>query len=284
MAPENESIELSYSSIYSESSYTDNIASIILYFYDSIQKALPPSDKVTDSLSKGISVLADYFQQLQLSSYNTEEQCQLRLQYEKWGDFGWTPFPFSPTSDFPAPPDCIESADLLILPLFKDNILLDLFQKISDLSDVPSDFSDAIWAFNAQRYRVCSLILFSLLERAIICSQSLDSVMKDNRRVANCGIRKVQNQYQNAFSEDMLLFVWLLSHNVISCLSAFYVQRPNFTNEPILINRHFIEHGMSTRLTTKTDCLKLFLLYYNLLFLTEWIKNTSKYSTENKEV
>lgn len=256
----------------------------LLVLRDAIDAILPPAMELANSLAQSASMLLDCIIQLQLSSYSTERQTQLKSEYEKWGNYGWTLSPLCLNSDFPKCPETLEEADALMLPLYNDDALPDLFQEICRLSDVPDTFSEAIWAFNSQKFRACSLVAFSLIERTLILSQTLDSQMKENRRVGNGGIQNVQKQYENAKSKDMFIYTWLLSHNVVSCLNSMYENSANFIHEPTLVNRHFIEHGMSNRFTTRTECIKLFLVYYNLLFLTDWLKDQVSKSAEKPEV
>lgn len=70
-----------------------------------------------------------------------------------------------------------------------------------------------------------------------------------------------------------LLVIYLQQVNTIKCFEVLYKDYPGFTNEPKIINRNFVVHGMTKRKITKQDCLKVFLLYYNLLVLCEDFPN-----------
>lgn len=59
--------------------------------------------------------------------------------------------------------------------------------------------------------------------------------------------------------------------NVFSCLNEVFEDANDFKQQPLIINRNFIDHGMLHRKVCKKDCIQIFLLYYNLLKLLEII-------------
>ena len=49
------------------------------------------------------------------------------------------------------------------------------------------------------------------------------------------------------------------------CIQKVFEDGNDFKNQPAVINRNFIDHGMLTRSVVRKDCVQLFLLFYNLI-------------------
>lgn len=259
--------------------------SAITAFRKTLVEWAPTIQNALSNISKVASVLLESIQQMQLSSYTQEELDEIKTRYISWGTYGWTPHPLGLNDEFQILPDSMQKADSLMLPLFTEEAISELYKAILDYPDaVPQDFEEAFHEYSAEKYRICALILFSLIERTLITTQSLDATMRENRKVSGGGIKNFSKQINNTRTKNMFIFAWILEENVIACLQAMYQNSANFKVEPPLINRHFIEHGMSNRETTKVECLKLFLLYHNVLFLSQWIESQPPYFHQIKEV
>ena len=58
---------------------------------------------------------------------------------------------------------------------------------------------------------------------------------------------------------------------LFACLEKVFEGGKDFKNQPDVINRNFLDHGMMTKKVRKKDCIQLFLLYYNMLELLDMI-------------
>lgn len=53
--------------------------------------------------------------------------------------------------------------------------------------------------------------------------------------------------------------------NLFACLKTVFANANDFRREPSVINRNFIDHGMTNRNVRKRDCIQLFLLLNNFV-------------------
>ena len=53
--------------------------------------------------------------------------------------------------------------------------------------------------------------------------------------------------------------------NILSCIKELFKPGDDLVEQPAEANRNFISYGMLTRSVKRMDCVKEFLLYYNLL-------------------
>jgi len=68
-----------------------------------------------------------------------------------------------------------------------------------------------------------------------------------------------------------MLFIAMFYTNLFACLKKVFESGKDFKNQPDVINRNFLDHGMMTNKVRKKDCIQLFLLYYNMLELLDMI-------------
>lgn len=121
------------------------------------------------------------------------------------------------------------------------------YLKKSDLNDLKSFYEN-------KKYKVCVMLIFSFIDCLIINSQPLG----DYRRKLPGKIKDIKSI--PCFSDIGLLF--FETHLIYSLLSEYYKDADDFRDENKykLINRNFIQHGMSSRIINKYDVLKLFSL------------------------
>ena len=56
---------------------------------------------------------------------------------------------------------------------------------------------------------------------------------------------------------------------VIMYQNSFIGCEESFKEQPTVINRYFLDHGMMSKPVRRNDCITLFLLFYNLLILLD---------------
>ena len=61
------------------------------------------------------------------------------------------------------------------------------------------------------------------------------------------------------------IFIVLAYANLFECLTVLLDDTDNFKMDSKVINRNMLLHGMSRHPVRKIDCIKLFLLLYNLI-------------------
>ena len=80
---------------------------------------------------------------------------------------------------------------------------------------------------------------------------------------AACEYRKRNKKaYNKSFLYANLYFL-----NIMETLMALFQDTENFTNEPKMINRNYVVHGMSTRTVTEIDCFKVWSALYSLVVM-----------------
>lgn len=123
------------------------------------------------------------------------------------------------------------------------------------------DLESAIYCFQNRQYMACSLLLFGLIEAKLIRKQT-----KDWRNVGMGAVEELKGQLEESENTKMF-FTLLCCANLIAYLEIIFAAH-NFKNEPTVINRNFVDHGMSNRRVRKRDCIQLFFALQNLLHLT----------------
>lgn len=230
-----------------------------------------------DNLLQAMSVLGEKLASFSLENLqiSKEEQDRLVAAYEKWAEYGWTQAPSAAIRQFDTPPENEYAANLFMRKeLTKENITLLFSATLEQKKVKKDDFEDAVECFNSKQYKACCLLLFSLIDRLVAKIQP--SVDKNNqwRRIGNRMIKRLKKMVEEKEGDGLqFLVIYLQQVNTIKCFEVFYREYLGFINEPRVINRNFVVHGMTKRKITRQDCLKVFLLYYNLLVLCEDFPN-----------
>ena len=214
------------------------------------------------------NTIATVIQSISIPELSDERKEQLRLSYETWGKYGWTQPLAAPIIFMNNPPVDQKDANAKALKYCTQKDMEKLFLAILDLPHVKkSDVNEAIWAFENKQYKSCALILFALIDARLIRLQKDEDRRKSNgyREVGKKAAYKLFNRIeieQNIHQKTNILF----SHqNIFSCLSTVFADGKDFKNQPHVINRNFLDHGMLIRRVTRKDCVQILLLYYNLM-------------------
>ena len=119
--------------------------------------------------------------------------------------------------------------------------------------------------FEQGNYYACCSLLFAIIDREIISHQPHISEKKKRRNTYNKDL--IDKKIANPDNENHYL-PFLCKINFMHLLSYYYGTGDDFIDESIsrypVINRNFLEHGMTNRTITKNDCVKLFLFIYYL--------------------
>ena len=192
---------------------------------------------------------------------------------EKWAKYGWTQPPSSPTGLFYSMPKNRKEADIIAQKYCKNSDMRDLFEELLKNKNVKkSDLIEAIHDFEDGRYKSCVLILFGLIDaRLIRLQRDNDRDKRKRRAVGKTASRKLYNRITEENYVTQSVDVFFKCTNVFSCLNEVFEDANDFKQQPLIINRNFIDHGMLHRKVCKKDCIQIFLLYYNLLKLLEII-------------
>ena len=114
--------------------------------------------------------------------------------------------------------------------------------------------------------------MFGLIDAVLIRHQRKEDKNNNGRRaVGGSAARIVFSRIEKKVEGKPLLLI--SSVNLNSCLQKVFEYGNDFKEQPSVINRNYVDHGMMHRKITKRDCIQLFLLYYNLIDFFDIIKS-----------
>lgn len=254
-------------------------------YMDSFQNQLAESAKEIQTaamqsislLSSALSNIANFSNLYTFNPFNitSPEKIEQYIDaYKQWGYYGWTAFPFMSDQDFQTFPESKEFADQAMIPLCTKENLFDLVEEIKDYKILSNnDLDEALFCFKKKHYKPCAYMLLSFIERLLIITAK--QINPTSHAYSGRATKIIYDDIDDK-SYDHFEFDLLYCFNTLSCLSTLFESSNNFENEPNHINRHFMMHGMSNRKVTYHDCIKLFLLVYNLVFLSDYLFSSEK--------
>lgn len=237
---------------------------------DSIQKIMIAEQSFRAELEEVQKQLIEFAANFDNPDSISKEHRKILIEsHRKWGKFGWTWIPIETLNFYDDPPvdanDAYERVKLYCFPRYADLLFDDL--RKTDINK--SDLKSAIFCFQNQQYKACSLLLFGIIDAELIYKMP-KSCKAGNRRPS--GIGAINALKRNEESKRQLS---LLLHgvNLFSCLETFFANGNDFEDEPAIINRNFIAHGMNKREVCQQDCVQLFLALYNLTHFLKLYKS-----------
>ncbi len=214
--------------------------------------------------------ITDIVQVLSVPGLNEAEKQRLIDSYTNWGKLGWT---INPCDDFENLFDICPSD-----PLVANKMALEKCRKTEDLichilnqkRVKKSDFEEAIANFHEKEYKSCALIMFSLIDGKLIRFSGRSKEGKCNRPSGARAIEVIKKKLGTEYEKETL-FMALFCVNLFACIEKMFEPGKDFKTQPDIINRNFLCHGMLTKKVSRKDCIQLFLLYYNILELSDLI-------------
>lgn len=242
--------------------YANNISTILSGFNASLENLAKISESIISSALKLVK-------EIDIPHYTEEDKDKLIEFSKQWGKYGWTVPPYAPFDFFYSCPGSLLEADELALQYCKKQDMNELFLRLENLCVRKRDLDEAIKCYNQRLYKACALILFSIIDSRIIRLQS----KKDERFGVGIGaIAKFRDIAKRKTSEEGKLFMALCYTNIFPCLFTMFEDTNKFSKKTTIINRNYLNHGMSSSVVRKKDCIKLFLLLYNLLEFIDIMK------------
>lgn len=224
--------------------------------YASIQPVLETFKEISTSIAQSI---ADF----KLPTLTEERKQEILSSHQQWGYFGWTWLPTAPIKYFYEPPLNITDANIKAKPYCTAEAMEQTFNCLRRYKLRKDDLESAIYCFQNRQYKACSLLLFGLIEAKLIRKQT-----KEWRNVGIGAVKELRGQLEED-EQTKMFFTSLCCANLLAYLETIFAKAENFKSEPAVINRNFVDHGMSTRRIRKRDCIQLFFALQNLLQLTE---------------
>ncbi len=228
-------------------------------FYSSIDKL------ITLDYQK---LFASFIERIEERAKNyTKEQ---KESCDRWVKYGWVPM--LPNSERGegiakiAPQTSNEADEFMLAKLDEDGLKL-LHSKLKEYIDKNGlnrcTLDDAINSFENGQYTACVLCLFALIDSIFITKQEKD-LNRDNKKYRKLakGAVETANNYKELYLAPLKVTYELIKE-IFSNTHDFDDKYDDN------LYRSMISHGMNTRNPDKKDCLKLFVLLYNVLLSFE---------------
>ena len=232
-----------------------------------MKAALASFSEISQSFLSGIS---DFLQYIHTPEISEERKKELLKSYENWGKFGWTVPPYADIGCFNDCPKTLNEADKIALQYCRRAEMQMLFSEIEEICKRKKDIREAISCYNAHQYKACALILFSIIDSRLIRQQRKNTAKYS---VGAGAVAKYKEIIAQQTSDSGKLFLSLSYANLFPCLFTVFDDTNNFSKKTKIINRNYLDHGMSYKTVRKKDCIKLFLLLYNLLEFISIVKS-----------
>ena len=217
-------------------------------------------------------IISESVRRLRIPTLSEERKQELIEAHKLWGSYGWTMNPCENVKKiFKYMPTDKKSADAIALKQCSGQKMKQIFESISETKRVKkADFEEAVFDYNHRQYKSCALILFSLVDAVLIRLQKKSDLKGKRREVGLRAVSKAKTRTETDINVQML-FIAMFYTNLFACLEKVFEGGKDFKNQPDVINRNFLDHGMMTKKVRKKDCIQLFLLYYNMLELLDMI-------------
>ena len=233
----------------------------------SIKEALSGFDysallkNITDSLLSVSNYLSDIVESIHIPTISEERKRELERSYKTWGEYGWTINPFADDCMFDAAPQNLQEADKIALQYCDTKAMDDLFGMILQRCKRKNDLEEAIACYKNKHYKASAMILFSLIESILIRKQGKSTHLKTGVGA----ILLYKQDFEESHDLTKKLFTSLNKINLFKCMFVLFDDTSNFTKECPLVNRNYLDHGMTSKRVRKKDCIKLYLLLFNLI-------------------
>lgn len=228
--------------------------------------------ELSESARRMSEIISESVRRLRIPTLSEERKQELIEAHKLWGSYGWTMNPCENVKKiFKYMPTDKKSADAIALKQCSGQKMEQIFEIISETKRVKkADFEEAVFDYNHRQYKSCALILFSLVDAVLIRLQKKSDLKGKRREVGLRAVSKAKTRTETDINVQML-FIAMFYTNLFACLEKVFEGGKDFKNQPDVINRNFLDHGMMTKKVRKKDCIQLFLLYYNMLELLDMI-------------
>lgn len=216
---------------------------------------------ITQALSSISGYITKTVAAIQVPGFSEEYRKKLTESYCAWGKCGWAWIGATPLKFYYTPPQNVADANKRIKPYHSKTEIVKLFDRLYSKKLRRSDLDSAIYCYQNRQYKPCALMLFGMIDAKLIRKQT---TIGNYRPVGGRAAKKLKAKYEQENNQYSFLSL-LRFANLFACLETIFADGNNFKNEPPIINRNFIDHGMNQRAVLKRDCIQLFFIIENLL-------------------
>ena len=137
-----------------------------------------------------------------------------------------------------------------------DNLIDEIRNHAKSLGQSEVTVEESIKCYNGGLYSACALLIFSLIDSSFIMGQP---------KKTNC-YRKLANKAVEDAIDDNKTKYSIIAHSTKSIIENLFKKADDFTIKD-RFNRNMISHGMNKDNPNEIDCLKLYVLLYNIYLL-----------------
>ena len=242
---------------------------------ESIRKALSFFDELGESIARVQEQYRRIFDSISIPSFDEQWLQKRRDSYEKWGEYGWTVIGWAPMKSFFTVPSSRADANATALSYCSDKQIESLFSDLLDKNGIKkTDLREAIDDFRSKRYKSCASVLFSIIDEILI--RSMEKGKKKQRPSGKIAAEIINTKIENAVEVKGMIFHLLSWAGVFAALKVFFEPGTDFKQQPSVLGRNWLDHGMLHRLVKRMDCIQLFLLLENLIDMKDMLRRISK--------
>lgn len=202
--------------------------------------------------------------------HSAEKKKELICCYKKWGEYGWTFNGQTKMTTLSSLPLSLEDADQQMSHYCTKDGVSEIKNKLVDNGVNQADLEEAFFCFENGKYKASAIILFALIDHELISKgfrhEPRDNQTEGNYKIGLSAVCEYRKQNKKAY-DNSFLYANLYFLNIMETLMTLFRDSNNFTNEPNMINRNFVAHGMSNRAVTEIDCFKVWSALYSLVVM-----------------
>lgn len=202
--------------------------------------------------------------------YSAEKKKELVECYTKWGKYGWTFNGQTKLTSLSSLPLSLEDADQKMSQYCTLDNASEIAMKLIDNGVNQSDVKEALFCFENGKYKSSAIILFALIDHELILKgfrhKPKEDQLEGNYKIGLSAVCEYRKRNKKAYNKSFL-YANLYFLNIMETLMALFQDTENFTNEPKMINRNYVVHGMSNRTVTEIDCFKVWSALYSLVVM-----------------
>ena len=228
-----------------------------------------------ETFQRFTETVSQYVFDLDIPEINQEEKERLIYSFKEWGKYGWTVCNFVPFEEYSNAPLNLKDADKRFRRYFSKNEMDMFFKNLESKSRRKKDIREAVNCYNNGYYKASSMILFSLIDSILIRKNLKD--YKNEKKVNEKAklhsgmpaIKAYEKKLNPSFKLTNLLFNLFKFISLFRAMKAYFDDTKDFTKKFDLVNRNYLDHGMTYKPVKKIECIKLFIIYDNLLTISK---------------
>ncbi len=214
--------------------------------------------------------LCEVISNIDTPEYTEDDKKELIKSYKKWGKYGWTINSQTKLTALSSPPNSLEDANQKMGQYCTRDNIIKMKDELINHGINQADLEEALFCFDNGKHKASSIILFALIDHELISKgykcQPQNGQQDGKYKTGFSAVCAYKKDKEEEFSKSLLL-VYLHFINIIQTLMTLFENGNNFTNEPNMVNRNFIDHGMSNRTVTEIDCFKVWSALYSLAII-----------------